>query len=96
MPIFAFRDLLAAAERVACGFEGAVTNQQGTTPGDSSLTRNLVLCLDVAFAGSLGSEQQADLLLLGQHVISTNLGNETKGLNLVGIRYSSGEGYCHH
>lgn len=37
-----------------------------------------MLCLDDAFALSLGSEQQADLFLLGQHIISTNLQSKTK------------------
>lgn len=43
-----------------------------------SLTRNLMLRRDDAFAPSLGSEQQADLFLLGQHIISTNLQSQTK------------------
>lgn len=37
-----------------------------------------MLRLDDAFALSLGSEQQADLFLLGQHIISTNLQSKTK------------------
>lgn len=37
-----------------------------------------MLCLDVAFAGSLGSEQQADLFLLRQHIVGTNLQNKRK------------------
>lgn len=37
-----------------------------------------MLCLDVAFARPLGSEQQADLFLLRQHIIGANLQNKGK------------------